>query len=145
MASDTLDGTKYDHSLKSLVLVLFICMLTLYAVGLSLTFWDFTHHIGKFSAGPFVIFLWTFPVMVIGLTPRWQLGTDALWQLRGKKTVIAPYTSIESVRVIKTKRNGSKIFEVISSGKTYKVDALQGDAFEKDLASRIDAARIAVS
>jgi hypothetical protein len=68
-----------------------------------------------------------------------------LWQLLGKKTAIAPYVSILSVRVIKSKKNGSKVFEIVTSQKTHKLDVLQGEAFEKDLASHIGAAKITVS
>jgi hypothetical protein len=138
-----LDGTKYDHSLKSVIRPLLVCALALYIAGL---FWDIAHHTGlAFARRPLGIFLCVIPAMAMVLKPRWQLGPDALWLLSGKKRVIAPYVSIEGVRVIKAKGDGSKIFEITSSGKTYKLDVLQGEAFEKDLANHIGADRIVAS
>jgi hypothetical protein len=101
--------------------------------------WDHTNH-----PSPFIALVGFLPIMAIATQPRWQLGADALWQLLGKvkTTAIAPYASILSVRVIKSMRNGSKVFEIVTPDKTYKVDVLQGDAFEKALASHIDAAKI---
>jgi hypothetical protein len=135
-----LEGPTYDHSWHTFMKVCFIFLCVCMATILAMLGYVAFHDHQQISAVPMFPLAMSMPLLAIGLAPRWQLAADGLWDLRGKskkKGALAPYSDIHSVRLLKTKKNGAKTFEIVTGKRTAKVDVLQGEAFESELRNRI--------
>lgn len=126
----------YDHANKRAMIVAASMMIFAIVFSLALQIWGLHrgHPIPVVMTAPLILCL--VPILV-ALKPRWQLTPEALLDLRKKTRV--PYALIEDVRLIKSCRNGAKVFAISAAGQISKVDVLQGDAFAKDLGARIGA------
>lgn len=139
MAKELVRGTKYDHSNRNVMVGALAVVGMMIAVISALFFWRM-HHGRPMPVVDVIALCPLLAPLAVSLRPRWQLSPDALLDLR-KKTQI-PYTYIDNVRVIKSKRNGTKVFAIQAGGKTDTIDVLQGDAFADDLGRKIGAGRI---
>lgn len=140
MPKDVVGGNRYDQGNRNVARVALIFLVVMIAVNLCLFVWD-TRNGHSISPAVFAALICAMAPLIVSMRPRWELRPDALVDLR-KKTQIS-YDSIEGVRVVKSRKNGAKVFAIQADGKTHTLDVLQGEAFAREMGAKIGRMKLA--